>query len=57
MLSESPIIDYKNETLDFLTNYRLKAELQTNPFVSLFLLISRTRLFLRGVEFVTPKKS
>jgi hypothetical protein len=56
MLSQSPTIDYKTiETPDFSTNYILKAGLQTNPYVSLFLQISRTRFLLKGVEFVTPQ--
>jgi hypothetical protein len=45
----------KNETLDFSTNYRLKAELQTNPSVPLSLQILRMRFLLRGVGFVKPK--
>jgi hypothetical protein len=56
MLSQSTTIDYiKKETLDFWTNYRLKAKLQTNPSVSLFLQISRMRFFVRWVGFVIPK--
>jgi hypothetical protein len=45
----------KSETPDFFEPiYRLKAELQTNPYVSLILQNSRTRFLLRGVGFVIP---
>jgi hypothetical protein len=49
------IKDEKTSCIETNSKLETKTIHKTKLIISLYLLISRTRLFLRGVEFVTPQ--